>query len=111
MRRLLPLLALLCVPVHAQDYPSSVAAYLARFDQDGDGRVGPQEYVDYLSAGFRAMDANGDGVLDAGELPPGPRRTPRTLAAFQADLRAQFRRMDRNHDGFLSAREMAQPPG
>jgi len=110
MRRLLPLFALLCATVHAGDYPSTVAAYLAQFDQDGDGRIGPQEYVDYLSAGFHAMDANGDGVLEAAELPPGPRRTPRSLAAFQADLRAQFRRMDRNHDGFLSAREMAQPP-
>ena len=57
------------------------------------------------------MDANGDGVLDGDELPPGLRRTPRTLRAFQADVRAQFRRMDRNHDGFLSARELAQPPG
>ena len=68
------------------------------------------EYVDYLSAGFRRMDANGDGVLDGDELPPGPRRTPRTLRGFEADVRAQFRRMDRNHDGFLSARELAQPP-
>jgi len=56
------------------------------------------------------MDANRDGVLDAHELPPGPRRTPRTLQAFQADVRAQFRRLDRNHDGSLSARELAQPP-
>jgi Ca2+-binding EF-hand superfamily protein len=87
-----------------------VSAYLARFDQDGDGRIGAQEYVDYLSAGFHTLDANGDGVLEADELPPGPRRTPRTLAAFQADLRAQFHRMDRDHDGFLNAREMAQPP-
>ncbi|HET6804940.1 MAG TPA: hypothetical protein VFH59_05785 [Frateuria sp.] len=110
MRRLLPLLVLLCAIAHADDYPSSVAAYLARFDQDGDGRIGPQEYVDYLSAGFRALDANRDGVLEAAELPAGPRRTPRTLAAFQADLRAQFRRMDRDGDGFLSAREMALPP-
>ncbi|HEV2540000.1 MAG TPA: hypothetical protein VGU03_09865 [Frateuria sp.] len=110
MRRLLPLFALLCAHAQAQDYPASAAAYLARFDRNGDGRVSEQEYVDYLSAGFAAMDTNGDGVLEADELPPGPRRTPRTLAAFQADLRAQFHRLDRNHDGFLSAQELAQPP-
>lgn len=99
--------ALLPLAAFAQDSPRD---YLRRFDANGDGRISVVEYVDYLSAGFRRMDANGDGVLDAAELPPGPRRTPRTLAAFQSDLRAQFRRMDRNHDGYLSARELAQPP-
>ncbi|MEI7036713.1 EF-hand domain-containing protein [Fulvimonas yonginensis] len=106
--RLAALALLLPLAVLAQDTP---ADYLRRFDTDGDGRIDVQEYVNYLSAGFRAMDANGDGVLDATELPPGPRRTPRTLAAFQADLRAQFHRLDRNRDGYLSARELAQPPG
>lgn len=109
--RLLPLfLALLCATAHAQDYPATASGYLKLFDRNGDGRVSEQEYVDYLSAGFRALDANGDGVLEADELPAGPRRTPRTLAAFQADLRAQFHRLDRNHDGYLDARELAQPP-
>ena len=98
---LLPLAAL------AQETPRE---YLRLFDRNGDGHISVQEYVDYLSAGFRAMDANGDGVLDAAELPAGPRRTPRSLAAFQADLRAQFHRLDANHDGLLSARELAQPP-
>ncbi|NUR21957.1 EF-hand domain-containing protein [Frateuria sp.] len=108
--RLLLLLALCCATADAEDYPATPSGYLKLFDRDGDGRVSAQEYVDYLSAGFRAMDANGDGVLEADELPPGPRRTPRTLAAFQADLRAQFHRLDRNGDGYLDARELAQPP-
>jgi Ca2+-binding EF-hand superfamily protein len=111
MRCLILLPALLCAAAQAGDYPSTASGYLALFDRDGDGRISVQEYVDYLSAGFQRMDANGDGVLDAGELPTGPRRMPRSLAAFQADLRAQFRRSDRDHDGFLGARELAQPPG
>ena len=110
MHRLLLLLALLCPVVHARDYPDTAAAYLTLFDSDRDGRISAGEYVEYLSAGFRAMDANSDGVLDAQELPPGPRPNPRTLAAFRADVRAQFGRLDQNHDGCLSARELAQPP-
>jgi Ca2+-binding EF-hand superfamily protein len=98
---LLPLAAL------AQETP---AAYLRSFDGNGDGRISPAEYVHYMSAGFRQLDGNADGVLDATELPPGPRRAARTLAAFQADLRAQFRKLDRNGDGYLGARELAQPP-
>jgi hypothetical protein len=85
-------------------------AYEALVDRDGDGRIGVQEYVEHLSTGFRQMDADGNGVLEANELPAGPRRAPRSLAAFQADLRAQFRRMDRDGDGYLSARELVQAP-
>ena len=101
------MLAAALLRAHAQD---STAEYLRLFDRNGDGKISAAEYVAYLGAGFDRMDVNGDGVLDARELPPGPRRTPRTLQAFQADVRAQFRRLDRNHDGFLSARELAQPP-
>ena len=88
---------------------STRAGYLAMFDGDGDGRVSEQEYVDYLSRGFLAMDANHDGVLEPAELPGGRgRRT--TLEQHQANLRRQFHKLDRNHDGFLDARELTQPP-
>ena len=95
---------------HGRDYPATPSGYLAMIDASGDGRISEAEYVGYLSAGFRRMDRNGDNVLDADELPPGPRQTPRSLAAFQADLAAQFHRLDRNGDGSLSAKELAQPP-
>ena len=105
--RLAALVLLLPLAALAQNTPSE---YLHRFDTNGDGRIDAQEYIDYLSAGFRTMDLDGNGVLDASELPPGPRRSPRSLAAFQADLRAQFHRLDANRDGYLSARELVQPP-
>jgi Ca2+-binding EF-hand superfamily protein len=94
----------------AQNLAPTRADYLRAFDTDGDGRVSPIEYVQYLSAGFHALDRNGDGVLDASEL-PGGRGGPLTLDQRQQDLRRQFRRLDRNHDHFLDAKELTAPPG
>lgn len=112
MRVPLILLFSLCCgsAAHGRDYPATPSGYLALIDANGDGRISEAEYVDYLSAGFRRMDRNGDNMLDADELPAGPRHTLRSLSAFQADLRAQFHRLDRNGDGWLSAKELAQPP-
>ncbi|WP_346948480.1 hypothetical protein [Dyella sp.] len=102
------LLALPCLAV-AQGYPRTPAEYLRLMDTDGDGRVSEQEYVDYLSAGFRRMDANGDGVLEPEELPGGHGK-PITLRSHQDNLRRQFHKLDRNHDGYLDAKELAAPP-
>jgi len=102
---------LLALPwlLSAQGYPRTPAEYLKLMDTDGDGRVSEQEYVDYLSAGFRRMDTNGDGVLEPEEL-PGGRGKPITLRAHQDNLRRQFHKLDRNHDGYLDAKELAAPP-
>ena len=81
---------------------------LGRFDTDGDGRVVEQEYVDYLSLGFRARDVDGNGVLEGGELPPGSR--PITRADSEMRLRRQFARQDGNRDGHLDTRELLAPP-
>lgn len=107
------LAALLALPAMAaaKDYPSTVRAFLARMDTDGDGRISLAEYQDYMSAGFRSMDRNGDGVLEPDEQPAGPRRHGTlTLAAHRAHLAATFRRQDADHDGYLDARELAAPP-
>ncbi|TBR36703.1 MULTISPECIES: EF-hand domain-containing protein [Dyella] len=99
----LPLLA------SAQDYPRTPAEYLARMDANHDGKISEAEYVAYMSAGFRRMDVNGNGVIDADEL-PGGHGQPITLEKYQANLRRQFHRLDRNGDDFLDAKELASPP-
>lgn len=90
----------------AQD---SRQAYLQQFDSNGDHRVDETEYLDYMSRSFMRMDINGDGVLEASEL-PGGRGQEVTLRSFQKNLRAQFHKLDRNRDGFLNARELTAPP-
>lgn len=85
------------------------ADYLARMDRDGDGRVSPAEYQDWLGYAFDAMDSNRDGVLAAAEL-PGGRGQPVTRAEHRARLATAFNRQDGNRDGFLDAKELAAPP-
>ena len=78
-------------------------------DSNGDGRISESEYVDYMSQGFYRLDHNGDGVLEADELPGGHGK-PVTLKEWQNNLRREFHQLDRNHDGYLSPRELMQPP-
>jgi len=105
MRRL-GLLLLVPMFAHAQSTP---AEYLRVFDANGDGHVSEAEYVAHLSEGFQRLDTNGDGVLEAEEL-PGRHGKPITLKQYQDNLRRQFHKLDRNHDGYLDARELTQPP-
>lgn len=92
----------------AADYARAPSDLFARFDVDGDGRVTEREYVDYLALGFRARDRDGNGVLEADELPPGSRPLPRSES--DARLRRQFRRQDANRDNALDAAELLAPP-
>ena len=93
----------------AQGLGQTRVDYLRAFDTNGDGRVSQAEYVRYLSAGFHALDRNGDGNLQSSELPGGHGR-PLTLAEREHDLRQQFRRLDRNRDHYLNANELTAPP-
>lgn len=83
--------------------------YLRRMDRDGDGRVGLDEYLDWMTYAFDRRDRNHDGVLDAGEL-PGGRGKPVTREQHRATLAERFRRQDANGDGRLSAKELLAPP-
>ena len=87
------------------------AEYLVRMDGDADGRVGLDEYQDYLSRGFLHMDRDGDGRLSTAELPAGARaRRAPTLESHLRALAATFDRQDVDNNGFLDARELAAPP-
>ncbi|MFC3550737.1 hypothetical protein ACFOLC_06860 [Lysobacter cavernae] len=83
--------------------------YLARIDGDGDGRVSLDEYQAWMGYAFERMDADGDGVLVAAEL-PGGRGQPVSRVAHRQTLAERFALQDGNRDGFLDARELAAPP-
>ena len=86
--------------------------YLARMDGNRDGRVSLNEYQDFLSHGFFALDRNGDGMVDKLELGArsGHRKTPITIADHHASLARTFARQDANGDAYLDNREIASPP-
>ncbi len=91
--------------------PSGVSAYIRVFDSDGDGRVSQAEYVAYMMRGFHIRDANGDGQLDAGEVPrSSSQRLPISAARYRRNLVRAFHRQDLDGNGYLDAREMALPP-
>ena len=95
------------LPAIAQVQDTS--AYLQRMDGNGDGRVSPDEYLQWMLYAFDKMDRNGDGVLEAAEQ-PGGRGKPITREEQRQVILARFARQDANGDGYLSARELMAPP-
>lgn len=107
MKRWLLLLSLLTASADAQ--VQHTRDYLARFDTSGDGKVGLEEYLNWMIYAFEDMDRNRDGVLTADEL-PGGKGKPISREAYLAQLTERFHKQDVNHDGFLSEKELAAPP-
>ena len=97
------------LPVAAMAQVNATSDYLARMDNDHDGRVGPTEFLDWMSYAFDARDSNRDGVLSADEQ-PGGRGQSITRDQHRERLAATFKKQDTNGDGYLSARELAAPP-
>ena len=96
-------------PTPAPPPPQRSGDYLGRMDTDGDGRVSPTEYQDWLSYAFDGMDRDHDGVLSPAEQ-PGGRGEPITRETHRARLAERFRRQDVDRSGFLDAKELAAPP-
>lgn len=105
----LGLLCLLMAVLPAGAQVHDTGQYLQRMDVDGDGRVAPEEYLQWLLYAFDRMDRNGDGVLDASEL-PGGRGKPISREEQREVILARFARQDADGDGYLSARELMAPP-
>lgn len=98
---------LLALPAAAQVQDAN--AYLQRMDLDGDGRIGPDEYLQWMLYAFERMDRNGNGVLEPEEQ-PGGRGRPITREQQVQVILERFRKQDANGDGYLSARELMAPP-
>jgi len=109
MRRCCVAGLMLLLPAMACAQVNATSDYLARMDSDHDGRVGPVEFLDWMSYAFDARDGNRDGVLSTDEL-PGGRGQPITRDQHRERLAATFKKQDTNGDGYLSARELAAPP-
>lgn len=99
----------LLAPVAAPAQVRDSGDYLARIDDNGDGRVSLAEYQHWMGYAFERMDLDRDGRLVAAEL-PGGRGRPISLAEHRKSLADAFRRQDLDHDGVLDARELAAPP-
>jgi len=92
---------------------STPADYLAEMDADHDGHISLSEYQDWLSAAFREMDRNGNGVIDLYEFDRAvvtPHTQPLSLAQHRRNLEMRFRLQDTDRDGYLNARELGAPP-
>ena len=108
MRRLSFLLAAM-LPLAAPAQVQDTADYLRRMDLDGDGRIGPDEYLQWMLYAFDRMDRDGNGVLEPEEQ-PGGRGRPIAREQQKQVILERFHKQDADGDGYLSARELMAPP-
>ncbi len=98
--------------------PRGPDALLARWDQDGDGKVSIADLPERLRSRLARADANGDGILTRDELAQAheamrAEREKRDGIGSNEERTARraerFARADQNHDGALSADEVPGP--
>ncbi|MGB3393514.1 MAG: hypothetical protein WA956_15135 [Stenotrophomonas sp.] len=98
---------LLALPAAAQ--VQDTGDYLRRMDLDGDGRIGADEYLQWMLYAFDRMDRNGNGVLEPEEQPGGRGKVITREQQRQVILQ-RFAKQDADGDGYLNARELMAPP-
>ena len=96
-------------PAPAQPEVETTSDYLTRMDGDGDDRVSPAEYLDWMDYAFDARDLDRDGVLSVAEL-PGGKGQPILRAQHRQRIAERFRKQDADGSGFLDTKELAAPP-
>jgi Ca2+-binding EF-hand superfamily protein len=114
-----------CMPLTARNRPDAVQV-LESADANHDGTVTRAELIAARASRFGKLDRNGDGYIDAGDLPKRLRRRQSAgdriaalIAQFDKDgderisreefvdgPTLMFDRADTNHDGALSADEL-----
>lgn len=103
---------LLAAALAATPAPSELSPEdaIAAIDRDGDAMIDWEEARNYAIRRFHALDANGNGVLEASEFPPGTDRIGSSAGldsqAYQDAALARFEAVDGDRDGQISADEI-----
>jgi Ca2+-binding EF-hand superfamily protein len=109
----MPLASLLLAAVlAATPAPSELSPedVIAAIDRDGDAMIDWEEARNYANRRFHALDANGDGVLDATEFPASTDRLEGNGSldsqAYQDAALNRFEAVDADGNGRISAEEI-----
>ncbi|MBP7342265.1 MAG: EF-hand domain-containing protein [Smithellaceae bacterium] len=94
-KKILLILALLFVAAWSA---AAAEKALPKLDQNNDGKVVEEEYLDAVARAFDGYDKNSDGVLTRNELP----------AMKKADADRLFQEVDADRDGGLLKKEFAR---
>jgi hypothetical protein len=111
-------------PDHHGRHAPDPAAFVKRFDKNGDGVLQVSELPEHMQKFMGKADTNGDGVLSVDELKAGQEKLraehlakldtngdgtvspEERKAAFEKFAQARFAKLDKNGDGALSKDEV-----
>lgn len=111
------LLAVMAVQAQAKERTSAGVSgkdIVSRMDRNGDGKIGHEEFRNAMMRRFAAADANGDSVLNGGEIPThslvveksGSTAGEVKLEDYSAALPSVFDGFDADRDGLLADGEI-----